>query len=391
MTDETQPVRPKAGMGQAYQHSADLLQQALPDEDACRAFLEDARWREGRYCPHCGSLESWPIRSAVVRAGLYECKGCHRQFTVTTKTPLHGTKLPLWRWIKAMWLMLSSSKGVSSVVLGRWVGVPQKTAWRMMQVLRELFAVAEWCGERLKGLVQVDTKYVGGAPRRNKRVKHKRGRGTPKPLIAVAVDQRGFVRSQPIRSESAANMKAFFERAIAPSAVIVSDKSPAIAVLARGYAGHVALDHSQDQFTLGGYHSNTAEAFASTVERVLIGVYHRMSGQHLFRYVGETACRWNRKDELENEDGEPTGVFVRQNAQLAISEMLGHALGVELRRTQVGGVKYPGDPEPLPRRLRYQRLRAEKARREHRPLLGMGEVALRRLVKAAGSARLIAA
>jgi hypothetical protein len=57
----------------------------------------------------------------------------------------------------------------------------------------------------------------------------------------------------------------------------------------------------------------------------------------------------------------------------------------------VGGVKYPGDPEPLPRRLRYQRLRAEKARRENRPLLGLGEVALRRLVKRADGARLLGA
>ena len=121
----------------------------------------------------------------------------------------------------------------------------------------------------------------------------------------------------------------------------------------------------------------------------MIGVYHRMSLLHLYRYVGETACRWNRKDELENEDGEPTGVFVRQHAQLAISEMLRHALGVELRRSQAGGVKYPWDPELLPRRLRYQRLRAEKARREARPLLGMGEVALRHVVRTGGGRRVI--
>lgn len=314
MTDGTPRFCPKPGLGKAYAHCTDVLREGLPDEDACRRFLEDARWREGRYCPHCGSLESWPIRSSVARPGLYECKGCSRQFTVTTKIPLHGTKLPLWRWIHAMWLMLSSSKGVSSVVLGRWVGVPQKTAWRMMQVVRELFTVAEWCADRLKGTVQVDTKYVGGAPRRNKRVKHKRGRGTPKPLIVIAVDERGFVRSQPIRTESAANMKAFFDRAIDPKATIVSDKSPAIAKLARGCAGHIALDHSRDEFAIGGVHSNTAEAFAANVERVLIGVYHRMSRKHLYRYIGEAACRWNRKEELESEEGDPTGEFVRVRA-----------------------------------------------------------------------------
>ncbi|WP_338050138.1 IS1595 family transposase [Rhodovibrio sodomensis] len=300
---------------------------------------------------------------------------------MTTKTPLHATKLPLWRWIKAMWLMLSSSKGVSSVVLGRWVGVPQKTAWRMMQVVRELFTVAEWCAERLTGFVQVDTKYVGGAPRKKKNVKHRRGRGTPKPLIAVAVDARGFVRSQPIRSESAENMKAFFQRAVHPSATIVSDKSPAIAKLATGCAGHIALDHSQLQFAAGGHHSNTAEAFAANVERVLIGVYHRMSRQHLFRYVGEAACRWNSKEEVENQHGDKTGEFVRKHGKWAVADLLVHACGVELRRTDVGGVKYPGEPEPLPKRLAFRQRRAQKALRESRPLLGPSEAALRALVK----------
>ena len=233
----------------------------------------------------------------------------------------------------------------------------------MMQVLRELFTVAEWCAERLTGFVQVDTKYVGGAPRKKKNVKHKRGRGTPKPLIAVAVDARGFVRSQPIRSESAANMKAFFQRAIDPSATIISDKSSAIAKLATGCAGHIALDHSQLQFAANGHHSNTAEAFTANVERVLIGVYHRISRQHLFRYVGEAACRWNSKEEVENQLGDKTGEFVRKHGKWAVADLLVHACGVELRRTKVGGVKYPGEPEPPPTRLYYRRLRAMKAAR----------------------------
>lgn len=226
----------------------------------------------------------------------------------------------------------------------------------------------------------------GGAPRKKKNVKHRRGRGTPKPLIAVAVDARGFVRSQPIRSESAANMKAFFRRAIDPSATIVSDKSSAIAKLATGCAGHIALDHSQLQFAAGGHHSNTAEAFAANVERVLIGVYHRMSRQHLFRYVGEAACRWNSKEEVENQHGDKTGEFVRKHGKWAVADLLVHACGVELRRTEVGGVKYPGEPEPPPRRLRYRKARAAKARvGSNHALTGspaMGH-ALRRLIRGA--------
>ena len=358
MTQTAAAPRPKAGFGQAYADSMDWLRRVFPDEATCRHFLEDALWSEGRSCPHCGSLTSWPIQGACARPGLYECRDCRRQFTVTTKTPLHGTKLPLWRWIQAMWLMLSSSKGVSSVVMGRWIGVPQKTAWRMMHGIRELLAVAEWCADRLRGHVQVDTKFLGGAPRKRRGVKHKRGRGTSKPLIAVAVDGRGFVRSEPVRTESASALRPFFERAIHPSAHIVSDKSTGITRIARGYGGHSTVHHANWEFAADGDHVNTAEAFAATVERTLLGVYHRMSRRHLFRYVGEAACRWNRKEPVESPDGDFTGEYARQHPVAALNELFGHAAGVELRRSKVGGVRYPDEAEPAPRRLKYRLLRA---------------------------------
>ena len=95
------------------------LRRALPDERACRRQLEKLRWLDGRYCPHCGSTKSWPIRGESTRNGLYECAGCDLQFTVTTKTPLHSTKLPLRTWIEAMFMVLTSSKGIESVALAR--------------------------------------------------------------------------------------------------------------------------------------------------------------------------------------------------------------------------------------------------------------------------------
>ena len=71
---------------------------------------------------------------------VYQCKEreCRRQFTVTTKTPLHGTKLDLRVWVCAMVLVLTSSKGLSSVVMARLLGVNQKTAWKMGNAIREL-------------------------------------------------------------------------------------------------------------------------------------------------------------------------------------------------------------------------------------------------------------
>ena len=95
--------------------NTDQLRARFPDESACRQFFESIIWQNGRVCPHCACEKSYPIRGKTSRPGLYECDECKRQFTVTTRTPLHSTKLPLWKWLQMMYYMVNSSKGVSSV------------------------------------------------------------------------------------------------------------------------------------------------------------------------------------------------------------------------------------------------------------------------------------
>ena len=111
----------------------------MPTERHARIFLEHAIWAGDRFCPHCGSLRSTRLRGDTVRPGLYQCaeRECRRQFTVTTKTPLHATKLDLRIWIAAMFLVLTSSKGISSVVMARILGVNQKTAWKLGHAIRQ--------------------------------------------------------------------------------------------------------------------------------------------------------------------------------------------------------------------------------------------------------------
>ncbi|MGE4546133.1 MAG: transposase [Pedobacter sp.] len=69
-------------------------------EQKGRRFLESAIWKDGRFCPHWGSLSSWPIKKKSVkrRPGLYECADCGTQFTATVKTPFHSMKLPRKTW-----------------------------------------------------------------------------------------------------------------------------------------------------------------------------------------------------------------------------------------------------------------------------------------------------
>lgn len=143
---------------------------AFRDEDHCRRLLESMVWPDGRICPACGYKRSIAIAGRDVgkrraRPGLYQCSSgdCRFQFTVTTHTPLHSTKLPLRVWLKATWLMLQSDKGMSSVRLAEALGVSQPTAWRMGHALRLMVAREHM----LDGTVEVDHFHLGGRPRKH--------------------------------------------------------------------------------------------------------------------------------------------------------------------------------------------------------------------------------
>ena len=142
---------------------------AFNDEGRCRRLLETMVWPAGRICPACGYRHSIALAGRDsgkfrARPGLYQCSNgdCRFQFTVTTRTPLHSTKLPLGIWLKALWLILQSDKGLSSVRLAEAIGVSQPTAWRMGHALRLLVARQDQLG----GTVEIDGFYIGGRPRR---------------------------------------------------------------------------------------------------------------------------------------------------------------------------------------------------------------------------------
>ena len=156
----------------------DQLRQQFPNEQACRQFFESVIWQDGRKCPLCGYEYSCALKGQHVRPGLYECYQCKRQYTVTTRTPMHSTKLPLWKWLQGMYLIVNSSKGVSSVFLGRYLGISQPAAWRMGHAIRQM--MTPMINAKLSGIVELDETYIGGKPRYESGVKHKRGRGTRK-------------------------------------------------------------------------------------------------------------------------------------------------------------------------------------------------------------------
>ncbi|SCB29754.1 Transposase zinc-ribbon domain-containing protein [Rhizobium hainanense] len=142
---------------------------AFRDEEHCCRLLEGMVWPNGRICPACGykhsiAIAGRDVRKHRARPGLYQCSSsdCRFQFTVTTHTSLHATKLPLRTWLKAMWLLLQLDKGLSSIRLAETLGVSQPTAWRIGHALRLMVAREHM----LDGTVEVDHFYLGGRPRK---------------------------------------------------------------------------------------------------------------------------------------------------------------------------------------------------------------------------------
>jgi transposase-like protein len=313
------------------------LKQMLPTERACRAYLEQAIWRSGRVCPHCGCLDSWEIKGKSARAGLSECSGCHGQFTITTKTPLHGTKLSLWTWILAMYYMVNSSKGISSVFMAKLIGVSQKTAWNLCHSIREMMDMSHEASTAVGGIVEIDEKYLGGKPRKEKGVTHKRGKGTSKQPILVMVERNGVVRAQVIDNDSYNNIAPVVERHVDKDSYLMTDQHKVYLKLGNQYAGHSYVNHGDLEFARGEVHNNTAEAFNAILERTKQGVFHWLSKMHLQRYINETAFRWNHRSPVEKKNGkismEPLPILEQ------LWSLLSCAIWRQVKRTMNGGIK----------------------------------------------------
>jgi len=242
----------------------DDLRERFPNERACRRFLERSIWKDGRFCHHCGSLTTWPIRGPSARDGLYECAHCHHQFSVTTRTPMHAKSLPLWRWLLACYFLFQSSKGVSSVFLARWVGVSQKTAWKMGHAIREMMRTPD-NAPLLAGLVEMDEKFIGGKPRFQKDIINKRGKGTKKAGVFIAVQRQGQAGTAPIPNDGYDALSPLADAVVRKDAHLMTDGNPTYRWIGQDYRRHESVDHTSKEFVWGPVHSNTAESFGRPV------------------------------------------------------------------------------------------------------------------------------
>lgn len=327
----------------------------MPSELHARRFLERIIWVGGRYCPHCGSVASSALRGRSCRPGLYQCRDCRLQFTVTTRTPMHATKLDLRIWVCAMFLVLTSSKGISSVVMGRLLGVNQKTAWKLGHAIREMMDDRNRELLPLEDIVEVDEAYVGGAPKSLFGAYNPAGKGTGKPMIFVAASRDGQARAKVVPNDQRATLEPVLLEWLDPkTTTLMTDGSTSYPGLGKTMAAHHTVIHSHKEFANPetGAHVNTAEAVISQVQRALVGVYHNLGRKHLQRYLNEIVWRWNHRDparEVIKQWTTKAGVHREKSTTIwhpipVVDQMrvlLQGAVGKQMRRSKDFGICWP--------------------------------------------------
>ncbi len=279
--------------GKSFRKGLTILElvEMFPTEDSARKWFESIIWADGRTCPHCGSRRTAECSGKPPMP--YWCRGCGKHFSVRKGTVLEGSPLPFRKWVLAIHLHMTGLKGVSSMKLHRDIGVTQKTAWFMLQRIREAFRRDDDDGPPMSGPVEADEAYIGGLERnRHASKKLKAGRGPVGKTAVAGVRDRATnrVAAKVMPDTRAVTLQGFVEGHSEPQAQVYTDEGSAYVGMDRA---HGSVNHSAGEYVSGMAHTNGIESFWAVLKRAHKGVYHKFSVKHLQRYVTDFAGRHN--------------------------------------------------------------------------------------------------
>ncbi len=271
------------------------LLQAFPDEQSCIDHLEKLRWNGNVVSPFDSSSTVYDCKG-----NRYKCKNTGKYFNVKTATLFDNTKVALQKWFLGIWLVTSHKKGISSLQLGRDLKVTQKTAWFMLQRIRECFGIDN--DVKLDNEVEADETYVGGKNKNrhnSKKVPHSQGRSAKdKTPVVGMIERSGKLKAVKVDNVRSETLTREIIKSVKESATLYTDEWMGYKGVSRIY-DHSVVKHNQGQYVNGRIHTNTIEGFWSLLKRGIFGVYHFTSKKHLQRYVDEFVFRYNSRNTTE--------------------------------------------------------------------------------------------
>jgi ribosomal protein L37AE/L43A/transposase-like protein len=262
-------------------------------EQQCRAVAVAARWPDGFVCPACGERR----HSRVQTRDLFQCTACRHQTSPIAGTIFASTKLPLRIWFRAMYHMTQTKQGISSLELGRRLGVTQTTAWKVKHKLKQVMMERD-ADQQLTGRVEMDDAYLGG----------ERSGGTGRgalgktPFVAavetISDGQPIQIKLRRVSGFSSHAMAVFAQRCLAPSCAVISDGLQCFAAVTKAGCRHQAIK------TGGGAASARKPVFKwvntalGNIKASIVGTYRSINSKHVPRYLAAFEYRFNRRYDL---------------------------------------------------------------------------------------------
>jgi transposase-like protein len=266
----------------------------FPDDLSCIIHLESIRWEEGIISPFDNNSKVY-----TTKEGKHICKNTNKYFNVKTGTIFDNTKLELQKWFLAIWICTSYKKGISSVQLAKEINVTQKTAWFLMQRIRNCFDIDHT--EPMDGIIESDETFIGGKNKnrhKDKKVEASQGRSFKDKTPVLGLLQRnGDLRAFVVPNTQSKTLQPIIKKHVAKNAVFISDEWIGYRGLISMYDHHV-VDHSKKQYV--NYdnreiHSNSIEGFWGILKRGYNGIYNWWSKKHMQKYVNEFVFRFNQR------------------------------------------------------------------------------------------------
>ena len=268
---------------------------AYGTEEQCRVVVEKLRWPGGFVCPLCGGAEGKWLRTRPK----FQCRACRHQVSLTAGTVFHATKLPLTSWFLAMWLIATAKNGISSVELGRRLGIRQTNAWALKQKVMAVMTGRE-NAKRLDGRVEMGDAYLGG----HRPGRRGRGAAGKQPFVAAVStsDERRprKIKLLPVKGFRKREVKRLIAEHLASAGRLVTDGLSCWTAAAEAGLEHRAMATGSGKRAAGWSPFKWVNTTPGNVKAAITGTYRQISPKHAGRYLGSFAWRYDRRFQLDS-------------------------------------------------------------------------------------------
>jgi transposase-like protein len=275
------------------------FEKLFPNDDACKAYLQERRWPNGVHCPRCDSERVYELNT---RPFHWECANCRQggayRFSVLVGTVFENTNIGLRDWFRVIHMMLTAKKGVAALEVQRVMGFGSyKTAHYLCHRIRAGLVDPEF--RKLVGVVEADETYVGGKAKNRHGGKDGSGGGTGSKMPVLGALQRGGkVVARVVANADVRAIHAFVREAVSTKVDLLATDD------AWAYKGlkefpHQSVCHSRGEYVVGAVHTQTIDGFWSLLKRGIMGTFHNVSAKYLPLYVAEFEWRYNNRNNAD--------------------------------------------------------------------------------------------